>query len=373
MTFKKIPSVVLINLLVPFLIVLGLELFLQLFWNNPYLNKPLDISARLHSKNMNISVTTEGFYTYKEPVLFRTLKDRSIFSGKITNGSKFLALGGSTTESSLVPQGQRWPDLLIPPAINYGVSGNYLVDSYYNLIYLHNNLDSSPTTVTIMHAVNDLEFFVNQGSQKFDIQGWLHPLENPLAIFDNTDRDFIPGIRVSDSSVMSLITYLRNNTGARRIIEPYVAQRRSRDAMSSLDNESFLLLKNQLIDEFLPKRLAVLEKIYEVAEKLDIRLIMLTQPHAFIDDYTPPIQDLRVTPVWQGAKLTLQQTSVLIELINAQTKMSAQESGVKVIDLAKCIGAREVGPLLFDSVHYSLKGSRTVAECINGEMAVLNL
>ena len=373
MTFKKIPSLVVINLLIPFSTVLGLELFLQLFWNNPYLNKPLDNSARLHSKNMNISVTTEGFYTYKEPILFRTLEDRSIFSGKIKNGSEFLALGGSTTESSLVPQGQRWPDLLTPPAINYGVSGNYLVDSYYNLIYLHDNLDSPPTTVTIMHAVNDLEFFVNQGSQKFDIQGWLHPLENPLVIFDNTDRHFIPGIRVSDSSVMSLITYLRNNTGARRIIEPYVAQRRSRDVMSSLDNQSFQQLKNQLIDEFLPKRLAVLEKIYEVAERLDISLIMLTQPHAFIDDYTPPIQDLRVTPIWQGAKLTLQQTSVLIELINVQTKISAQERGVKFIDLAKCIGTNEVGPLLFDSVHYTLKGSRTVAECINRETVGLNL
>ena len=161
-----------------------------------------------------------GIYTNN--ISFRTLEDRSIYSGKIEQDKKSSV---PTTESSLVPEGQRWPDLLNPPAANYGVSGNYLVDSYYNLIYLHNNLDSPPTAVTIMHAVNDLEFFVNRGSQGFDIQNWSHPLENPLAIFDNTDRQFIPGVRVSDSSVMSLITYLRNNTGARRIIEPYVAQR----------------------------------------------------------------------------------------------------------------------------------------------------
>ena len=373
MALKNIPSVVVINLLIPFLIVFGLEVFLQLFWKNPYLNTPLEISARLHAKNMNISVVTDGFYLHEEPILFRTLEDRSIYSGKIEQDKRFLALGGSTTESSLVPEGQRWPDLLNPPAANYGVSGNYLVDSYYNLIYLHNNLDSPPTAVTIMHAVNDLEFFVNRGSQGFDIQNWSHPLENPLAIFDNTDRQFIPGVRVSDSSVMSLITYLRNNTGARRIIEPYVAQRRSRDAMSSLDNETFRQLKNQLISEFLPQRFAVLEKIYETAESLGIKLVMLTQPHAFIEDYTPPIQDLRVTPVWQGSKLTLHQTSALIDLINTQTKMSAQARGVMVIDLANCLATHEVGPLLFDSVHYSLKGSRIVAECINGDMLGLNL
>ena len=368
MVVKKIPSVVAFNLLIPFLIVLGLELFLQLFWKNPYLDKPLEISARLHAKNMSISVTTEGFYPYEEPILFRTLEDRSIYGGTIEQENEFLALGGSTTESSLVPEGQRWPDLLNPPALNYGVSGNYLVDSYYNLIYLHENLVPSPTMVTIMHAVNDLEFFVNRGSQEFDVRNWSHPLENPLAIFDNTDRHFIPGIRVSDSSIMSLITYLRNNTGARSIIEPYIAQKRSRDVMSFLDDETFQKLRSQLISEFLPKRLSVLEQIYEAAENFEISLVMLTQPHAFIEDYTPPVQDLRVTPEWQGERLSLRQTSELIELINTQTKMSAKERNVKVIDLAKCIGVKEVGPLLFDSVHYSLEGSRTVAECINEDM-----
>ena len=85
----------------------------------------------------------------------------------------------------------------------------------------------------------------------------------------------------------------------------------------------------------------------------------------------PPIQDLRVTPVWQGS--SVDQTSVLIDLINTQTKMFAQARGVMVIDLANCLATHEVGPLLFDSVHYSLKGSRIVAECINGDMLGLNL
>ena len=53
--------------------------------------------------------------------------------------------------------------------------------------------------------------------------------------------------------------------------------------------------------------------------------------------------------------------------------MSAQARGVMVIDLANCLATHEVGPLLFDSVHYSLKGSRIVAECINGDMLGLNL
>ena len=125
---------------------------------------------------------------------------------------------------------------------------------------------------------------------------------------------------------MSLITYLRNNTGARRIIE-YVAQERSRDVMSSLDNETFRQLKNQLISEFLPQRFAVLEKIYETAESLGIKLVILTQPMPSSRITHRLFRIYRVTPVWQGSKLTLDQTSVLIDLINTQTKMSAQARG----------------------------------------------
>lgn len=91
MALKNILSVVVINLLIPFLIVFGLEVFLQLFWKNPYLNTPLEISARLHAKNMNISVVTDGFYLHEEPISFRTLEDRSIYSGKIEQDKRFLA------------------------------------------------------------------------------------------------------------------------------------------------------------------------------------------------------------------------------------------------------------------------------------------
>ncbi len=368
MTFRETTFSVGITLLIPIFLFLILELLLQLFWKNPYLEKPLDTSARLHAKNMNIEVSTEGFYSYDGSIFFRTLADRSIFSGESAEDTNFIALGGSTTESSLVPEGERWPDLLNPPAMNYGVSGNYLIDSYYNLIYLHEHLEPPPNIATIMHAVNDLEFFMSQGSEKFEIGNWSHSLENPLVTFDNTNRIFFGGINISSSAVISLITYIRNNTGARRIIEPYLAQRNSRDMISVLEDEPFKELRNEFIDTFLPKRLIVLEKILETSRNLEVKLIMLTQPHAYTDTYEPPVQDLRITPIWNGSKLSMLQTAELLELVNNQTKTFSQRNSVIVFDLARCLAEQETGHLFFDSVHYSLEGSREVADCINRDV-----
>ena len=368
MTFRETTFSVGLSLLIPIFLFLILELLLQLFWKNPYLEKPLDTSARLHAKNMTIEVSTEGFYPHDDPIFFRTLTDRSIFSGILADGGDFVALGGSTTESSLVPEGQRWPDLLNPPAMNYGVSGNYLIDSYYNLIYLHDHMNPPPNTATIMHAVNDLEFFISQGSEKFEISNWSHSLENPLVTFDSTNRNFIGQISISSSAVMSLITYVRNNTGARRIIAPYLAQKKSRDMISILEDEPFQDLKHDLVETFLPKRLTVLEQILEASRNLKVKLIMLTQPHAYTDTYTPPVQDLRITPVWRGDRLSILQTAELMELVNNQTKIFAKGNGIRVIDLAKCLKAQKTGPLFFDSVHYSFEGSRKVADCINRDI-----
>lgn len=365
MAYRETTLSVGITLLIPIFMFLILELLLQLFWKNPYLEKPLDTSARLHAKNMNIEVSTEGFYPYDGSVFFRTLADRSIFSGELAEGTNFIALGGSTTESSLVPEGERWPDLLNPPAMNYGVSGNYLIDSYYNLIYLHDHLEPPPKIATIMHAVNDLEFFMSQGSEKFEVSNWSHSLENPLVTFDNTNRNFFGGINISSSAVISLITYIRNNTGARRIIEPYITQKNSRDTISILEDKPFQELKNELINTFLPKRLIVLEQIFETSRNLKVELIMLTQPHAYTDTYTPPIQDLRITPVWKGGRLSILQTAELMGLVNNQTRIFSERNGIRVIDLARCLATEKAGPLFFDSVHYSFEGSRKVADCIN--------
>ena len=365
---KKILSLVAVNLLITLVLLLTIELALRLVWHNPYLDAPLDTSARLHAKNLDIEVSSEGYYPLSESIRFHTREDRSISNGVVQVGSTFIALGGSTTESSLVPEGDRWPDLLAPAALNFGVSGNYLIDSYYNLIHLHEALAPPPDTATIMHAVNDLGFFVNRGAENFEINNWSHRLEHPLVTFDNTNRVVFGGVKISSSSVMSLITYLRNNSGVRLIIEPSVALKEARDNMSILEDVEFQKLKSEFVNEFLPKRLSVYEQISRTSSRLRVKLILLSQPHAFVKDYTPPIQDLRVTPVWSGRRLTITQTSELMDLLNEQTLNFAQENSIKSIDLAKCIGSQEVGPLLYDSVHYSMQGSKAVAECINSEM-----
>ncbi len=344
------------------------ELLISLLWHNPYRDEPLDREARLHAQRVDIRVSAEGFYPLNTDIRFRTASDRSVSSGRDDVAATQIALGGSTTEASLVPEGMRWPDLLAAATKNYGVSGNFLVDSYYNLVYLHEHLDPPPQRALIMHGVNDLDFFISRGAESFSIENWRHPLEHPLVTFDNTNRELIGSIRVSDSATMSLVSYLRNNVGARVIVEAYLAQIAAYEQFPDLPPQRFAELRQSFVEEFLPQRFAVLKAIHDKANQLGIEIALLSQAHAYRENYTPPVQDLRVTPIWQNAKLTLMQTAELIDLLNRQTLTFAETHNIEAIDLAACIARLDIGPLLFDSVHYTLDGSAAVAECVNEDL-----
>ena len=144
--------------LAPLLTFMLLEGLLRLTWINPYTAPPpVDrYQSRLGDPWWRASAYTGGLYEGGGRIQGVRTQFRSLSSGGPDATTPVLALGGSTTEAVLVPEGQRWPDLLHPPAMNYGVAENSVIDSYRNLSLLLNEMDLRPQRILLMHAVNDL-------------------------------------------------------------------------------------------------------------------------------------------------------------------------------------------------------------------------
>ena len=84
------------------------------------------------------------------------IKGRFSAEDVINKGLYGLVLGGSTTESALVDEGKRWPDLLAIPSLNFGKSR---LNSSHTLINLHvllNKYKLKPDYIFIMDGINNL-------------------------------------------------------------------------------------------------------------------------------------------------------------------------------------------------------------------------
>jgi hypothetical protein len=148
-----------------------------------------------------------------------------------------LASGGSTTECGLIPESQRWPDLLQQPAYNYGVSGNTSIDGYYNLKFLIENHIVKPSHVFIMYAVNDLRAFLNKGADKFRLRNWNRTsikLGNLLESIDEANKKVLWDFRIRDSALLSFLHYSNANFRGRTFYAHHLLQRQQQDKMETI-------------------------------------------------------------------------------------------------------------------------------------------
>ena len=130
-------------------------------------------------------------------------------------------------------------------------------------------------------------------------------------------------------------------------------------ALTGYRNAEFATLLQTFREQFLPARKAVYSAWRKLAVQNNLQLVFLTQPHAYREDFQPYQDDLRLFPVVGSKKLNLIQAALLMDEINAQTREIAQ--GHKLIDTAACFAAFTSTGLFYDSVHYTLRGSRQSA------------
>jgi len=353
---------------IPTLLLLAfLELGLSFAWENPYLvvNEPTPQHTRFSLKNMTAYAKVNKLYQGDHNIRFAITEEMFIDSGQPNETKETIAIGGSTTECGLVPEGQRWPDLLTPPALNYGVSGNSSIDGYYNLKHLIQSQNPPPKKVFFMFAVNDLRVYFNKGADGFNINGWKEHSQNPLAAIDQIDKTIFLGISIKDSALLSFVKYHTTNLIGRSFYSSYYTQRVNQEGLENLSTAEFNSVLKTFREQFLPAREDVYKALGKLATKNKIEIIFLTQPHAYREDYRPFQNDLRLFPVFEGKKLNLQQTAVLLAELNSQTKQLADIFGHKKIDAATCFDKRPPSELFYDSVHYTLEGSQQFAKCVN--------
>ncbi len=361
-------------LLMPLLLVILVEGLLRLVWTNPYLateqaeqtwtNRDGQLSMlRLHPPGLDFHATAAGLYPDGGEIRVRWGELRDLVAARET-GTDLLALGGSTTECALVPEGSRWPELLEPSAANFGVSGNTLIESYRNLRYLLEVRGLRPKRVMVMHGVNDLHELLSR-PQDFELRRWVKGL--PVEFLRRESEETVLGVRIRDSSLLSMVKFYRGELFGRVHLDASLHQRREQERLPLLSASDFVELKTILRGQALPKRGLVFAALAELAASYAFELVLLTQPHAFDARYRPMGADLRQHPLWQGKRADLGQAALLMDLINQHTRDSAARLGLELRDLAKCIAELDPSPLFFDAVHFTPAGCRAVADCLRSQ------
>lgn len=340
------------------------EVVLRLVWANPYRLEPMpEPYIRLHRPEMRASVSARYLYPDGGRVEFCTGPDRAVVSGKENRGTFAVALGGSTTESALVPEGSRWPDLVAGSPRNYGVSGNTSVDSYWNLRFLTALPEGPIETVYLTHAVNDLRAYLSEGAKAFDVETWRQPPVDLLGI-DQPGQQVAPGVAIRDSWLLSFLRFTEREVRGRSIFDAYLANRNSQAHLPTLDEASFRGFRHGLRTRLLPARARVFGRIADVAGSVGARVVICSQPHAYRSDYRPFHDDLRLFPVVKGKRLSTSQAAEVMGILNRQNMAVAEQHGWRAVDAAAVFAVEDPSPLFYDSVHFTPSGSRLFAEVV---------
>ena len=134
------------------------------------------------------------------------------------------------------------------------------------------------------------------------------------------------------------------------------------DTVSEQEYESF---KDGFIHNFLPKKWSVLNEYHRYTKENKLNLTLLTQPHAYSANFQTKYTDLRLYPVFNGKKMTDNQSTQLMDLLNNQTRQFAAEHNLTLIDVEACLKKDSLDKIFYDAVHYTLEGSKAFSGCIN--------
>ena len=349
----------------PFVALTLAEVALRAWWANPY--RPSHRAAgdysRLQPHPFAMYLNTDGLYAGGGRIRFAVDKHLAVSDGRPLSKPKRVAtLGGSTTECMLVPEGQRWPDLLQPRAANYGVSGNTCIDSCHNLRYLLTGDVPRPGRVLLMHAVNDLSAFLRFGPERVRLGAWR---QAPFEPFRHEDRALPLGFRLGDSWLVSFVRYHVNCVKGRRACDALLKSHAAQAALPHMPPELLARVVEKLKADFFPSREQTLWAIGHLAHLSSVELVILTQPHAYHPDYTPRRHDLREFPVGDGYLMTVEQSAQVMGMVNDHNRQMASALGCVLIDVAAALAKTDPTPLFFDSVHLTPEGCRRAAKCIN--------
>ncbi len=356
------------SVLAPLMVLALAELALRLAWSNPYRPpRPVDAYlSRMNTPGSRATAKIAGLYEGAVEVRGEITRWGSLSNGNSDAAAPLIAIGGSTTETALVAEGERWPDLLEQPAMNFGVAENCAIDSSRSLRYLLEELGLRPRRILLMHGINDLTEMLRAPSE-FSLQAFpRRPIGEMLAA--EADR-VILGIRVRKSSLLSWLSFRYHNARGRDVTG--VAPESIRESAPPLADRH-LLEATARLRASLPAREAVYRTIAELAERHGAGVVLMTQPHSLREDYRPYRAERRLRRPWREGWMSHAQHAKLLDIVNQHTRSMATDLGVYIVDVVACFGELDPSPLFFDSVHYTRLGSHEVARCVNEGLAGLD-
>ena len=345
----KIIKIITINTLV-FLFLF--ELLLRFFWNNSYV--PFDDKVYFHKPFVSYEFTNiNQLYDYKKKIILRTGKYGNIISKKKINIQKnqtyALALGGSSVESALVPEGLRWPDLLSIQTFNFGKSRLNSSHTVENLKYIFKNYDLKPKYIFIMDGVNNLSNYISYG-------------ENGLSSPEySINKNIIKFIRKNYYTSALIINLIKKNN----IFLFYKADTERRKKLEIHTNaflsEFIRSNKKKMFDSLQSK----LIEMKNISQSNNFKIIILTQPSSYYKNFKAYQYDLRTKPIIGGKTLTIEQAYNLFKFYNELTIEVAQSLNLSFVDINKCFDKKNTSDLFYDSFHFTVKGSKYFAKCLN--------
>ena len=344
----KILRLVTINIII-FLILT--ELILRIFWNSPYL--PYFKDAYFHAPNLNLKFKNiDKLYDYNKTILFRTSELGNIIGNdNILEKSSIyaLAVGGSSTESALVPEGMRWPDLLSIPTYNFGKSRLNSSHTVANLKFIFENYNLEPKAVFVTDNVNNLSNYLKWGKDGLSSPEFIKNKDLYKFILTNyyTAAFIFLNIKKSD-----YFLFYKLDVDRRKKIEEI--------SRNELDNY-LRLNRNKMFNSIKIK----FNEMKDISIKNNFDLFILTQPNSYNNNFKIHNYDIRITPIINKKILSIENAKKISDFYNDLTIEVAKSIGINFIDINKCFQKSEIEDLLYDSFHLTINGSKYFAKCIN--------
>lgn len=335
------------------------EVFLRIFWSNPYSVQPIAQHypgfVRLQLPNVDVQYNIKDLYPERSVVRFRTNQDGSVFSTKTGIGPVVHFYGGSTTETRYIAEGYRWPELILGiNGKNWGVSGNHLLDSVLNFEF-HLLEMPPPDYAVFMHAINDFS-----ARNMFQIDSYLKTMgQSRRSNIKVGERFYLLDF------IKTLHEIWFGESNVKEKIKQNITISKSR--VSALNEKEFLFFLDKVIKPFLENRTKVLENLLRVAQNKNVKIVLLTQPHSYGLNFIPlEGEDLRDRPLIDGPNyLTHEQMGTVLDLINENTRSFAKSHEVLLIDVSSVFASLDVSEFFYDGIHYTERGSLTFGQIVN--------
>ena len=348
----KILKLIVINCSLLFILC---ELMLRVAWQSPYV--PSYEGAYFHEPNQSVIFkNVSKIYGQTDIVYFKTDDYGAIVgpeeTSNILKGDYAIALGGSTTECALVTENKRWPDLLDLPTINFGKSRLNSSHTLKNLNFVIENYKMEPRLIFIMDGVNNLSAYLSRG---------------PMGLFSTDPKGFYR-LALTYSYTLALIwTNIKSNDYF-AFYKTQVSLNKQMPLMQEEELQKYWIKeKNSIFNS----QVKVFKKFKETIKNKNSKIIILTQPHAFEDNYFPMKTELRSTPIINNKRLSIKQAKWLMDSYNETTVEAAKFSNLSLIDVSLCFQGVDTSSLFYDAYHYTEKGSKYFAKCLTDSLTFL--